>query len=910
MFVRRGLVPMLLLALVLLLGGCPSDEPCPTVESPAADTPAVDSPATDAGAGDTSAVAEEVPEFLLIGPVVGNPLDDCQTGPLAPLPDPDGRSFRIAHPSFPGEPFTIPVNTKLGDPAAATPEMKLPLLMELHIDDQPIPTQLTSTCNIEELVNTRDERSVVQIELPISAHPGTDEEPNMALFNNPRFCELGEMNACCVNFMRTGFWRAVVIKPNQVGPGCTLHEVQLAHTYPDELDPRKDVSYRIVGVWSDIDLEVNDRIRFGYWGRVPRRSTELLQHEQPLRPHVRYRLDNPPTCPLRDADAQAKKDCWTLLGDADVEPFTITPDEPAFVHVISPLDAEINRDITVTVVVTDQYGNPTEVAPPLPAWVDVYQAGSAAGNQFCQITTWEQYRGGCTGQLGTEQDVRFGVGLLPPNAVQLYNYTRVHASASHLRKVGDTHIHAGLYRGLPYPRERPSFLRTSAMGDHRADSADPLATLEYLEKVSVYDFGALSYHAIPWAGWQPHPDSRFDRFRNDCGANACECALDPSTTVPEIGDWWSVAQQVSDEYQQLALAANSKFVVYPAFEWHGEHTRWNDQSPLHRVVMYRTLAPLNDHPMLPGSTPDVSPLCLLRYLRNYIELNQLQERDLVVIPHMMKSIDNNLDWDLTYLDFPLLQELFGPLATIDEVESLQTVGEIFSARSEPTVNKADLSTDDLTAFEGTDPANFDVYTYRYGWRDGSAVIGVIGSSDNHTRTPGVNDDRRADGTRYHKHEPTGTAMVLAEKPVGVDERETIFDAIRRRRTYATTGARAWLDFRLEVGGATPDVQMGEVACLTAPATLHGKLMVGANIGRVQVWNGRPGTGTAYQLMVDLFPAAETWTGSLPLAVQPDGERHLYYLRAFVDGTGNPGDPPREVVWSSPIWVDWQATCIP
>lgn len=272
------------------------------------------------------------------------------------------------------------------------------------------------------------------------------------------------------------------------------------------------------------------------------------------------------------------------------------------------------------------------------------------------------------------------------------------------------------------------------------------------------------------------------------------------------------------------------------------------------------------------------------------------------MPHMMMAVGVNLDWDLTYADTSV--------APCVRPAEYQTVGEIFSARSEdnaesPLVEQGPEG--HLTLFEGEDGS--ETWSYRYGWRDLDVRIGLIGSSDNHSQTPGANDDVALDGERYHLHEPGGTAVVLARSRDPDEIRDAIHDALQDRATYATTGVRAWLSF--DVDGSP----MGsEIDVDGAIAQANVELAVAMPIRRIELWSAQAGIPDApYEIVWQEEPEGRTVSRTIelsnPLASVADLPRReavmLYYVRAFLDAPGAEGDEqPEDAVWSSPIWVRW------
>jgi hypothetical protein len=172
--------------------------------------------------------------------------------------------------------------------------------------------------------------------------------------------------------------------------------------------------------------------------------------------------------------------------------------------------------------------------------------------------------------------------------------------------------------------------------------------------------------------------------------------------------------------------------------------------------------------------------------------------------------------------------------------------------------------------------------------------------------PGVNDERAPDGTRFHRHEPAGTMVAMA----ATRDRGGVFDALRARQVYATTGIRAWLDFTVD---GSP---MGsELARSGAPIAAAVDLMAGMTIQRVEVWGAaidrsfQPLSARApYQLLFSATPGTETYAGSLsltnPVAAGGAAQEWLYYVRAFLVTPGFDSATPDDAVWSSPVWVTW------
>lgn len=690
------------------------------------------------------------------------------------------------------------------------------------------------------------DRSLLQFELPLPGSDGDADEGGGSMgigrFDGPDLCWVGE--ACATRF-QDGYLRAQLIRG-----GAVAGELQLAIAMRDEWTSLPVRT--IIGIYVERDLTLvpGDQVRVEYWGHVPLRSTEWTGN--PLRLHLRYRHFWGGLLPT----------AWTEVPDDRVDGLAIAPlGTPAFVKAIAPLDLRAGETFRIAVVVTDRVGNPQ------PYTGRVTLSGGVAAELFLD----GQARGELEARYDSPGTYRVVPALDLPDVRAVYHYTRVHSGEpSWRRMIGDVHIHTG------DGGAQRKFVRSFAPGDHAGLYSSMRDAYRYLELVSGYDFGGVSEHAVRDDLYTPHPAIAADPAFQPGGA--CAGAGHP---IAGIDGWWPHAQSIAREYDG---GESGDFITFPAFEWHSQHVKMGDVSPLHRIVLYRDFSPDDDLPILPGDLSNLSPACLVRFLER---TGQTSESALVV-PHMMVALNGNPDWDLTYADTDLVSR--------EQVEDFHRVGEIFSARSyDQSATGADL----LTGFEGADQSP-GRWTYRYGWRDLGAHIGVIGSSDNHSQTPGVDDTLTAGGGRYHHHEPAGTAVVLASER----SRDGVFDGLRDRRTYATSGVRAWLDFSL--GGAL----MGQAIERSDPAASgRVELHAGLEIQRIQIWAAPAGVpGAAYQLIHDAAPGGESYLADLvvdnPLAAGAPPAEWLYYVRAFLHTPGDAADHAHDAVWSSPIWIRW------
>jgi hypothetical protein len=187
--------------------------------------------------------------------------------------------------------------------------------------------------------------------------------------------------------------------------------------------------------------------------------------------------------------------------------------------------------------------------------------------------------------------------------------------------------------------------------------------------------------------------------------------------------------------------------------------------------------------------------------------------------------------------------------------------------------------------ENKHATSLDKPTYaRDAWRLGHQY-GVIASSDDHMGQPG---------------KPVkGLAAVLSSD----NTRESIFDALRARRAYGTTGERILLDLRINGHGMGEEIRAEEGSMLQIDVDVRGT----DELGFVELCRLRDGSGTWESAFVDrtatLDLFAERGTPDpydyIVSLQEPFTDNAVYYLRV---GQRKQVDNFPVFAWSSPIWV--------
>ena len=154
-------------------------------------------------------------------------------------------------------------------------------------------------------------------------------------------------------------------------------------------------------------------------------------------------------------------------------------------------------------------------------------------------------------------------------------------------------------------------------------------------------------------------------------------------------------------------------------------------------------------------------------------------------------------------------------------------------------------------------------------------IGFIGSSDEHS----------GQGGRRHG----GLAAVFTEELT----RDGIFDALRNRQCYATTGERILVEFSVD------GVTMGCEATRPKGSTLPIRLQVWGTerLLRVEVLRFRPGRDSRFTPVFSAAPRPESTDASVEIEEELEGDT-IYYVRVTQEPLEWPG-----MAWTSPVWID-------
>jgi hypothetical protein len=298
------------------------------------------------------------------------------------------------------------------------------------------------------------------------------------------------------------------------------------------------------------------------------------------------------------------------------------------------------------------------------------------------------------------------------------------------------------------------------------------------------------------------------RFEPVCGVGAVDCLAQASLV-------WQDTQAAAEEFYDRT--ASCGFTTFVAYEWTGNTGVQN----LHRNVIFRNTVV----PPLPISYVEQPNARLLWNALKAQCLDPANGCDVLAIPH-----NSNLSNGIMFR--PLNQGQ--PLTAADAAfrAAMEPVVEVTQHKGDSECRTGVLTNDELCGFEkwsgvriGLPPSDPQTYTpllfVRNALKEGLVQeqligvnpfrLGMIGSTDSHNSTPGAvreDDYQGALGTRDAtpalmmapnaglgviggaESNPGGLAVVWAEE----NSRDALFDALRRREVYATSGPRPLVRF--------------------------------------------------------------------------------------------------------------------
>ena len=294
------------------------------------------------------------------------------------------------------------------------------------------------------------------------------------------------------------------------------------------------------------------------------------------------------------------------------------------------------------------------------------------------------------------------------------------------------------------------------------------------------------------------------------------------------GTGWEVLQEKAAEYDRPGA-----FVTFRSYE---------AGSPVgHRNVYFRDMEPTS--PEDPGT---------FSYMPDFLYDHYRGRDDVILVPHHVKTWT---DW--SYHD-----------------PDLEPLMEIYSCWGQ----SEDPSTDRWN--KGMTPGAGAWEALRRGYR-----LGMIASSDNHVGMPGRSypHDRQV-----HTPFPGGLAAIYAPELT----REALFDAMRDRLCYGTTGARISLWFTLDGKpmGSVVKARSGD-----APREIWVSVLGTGAIDRVEVLRDGEVIHTGHRRRKDSEDVCQMdWEDRSELR----GDSY-YAVRVYQEDG--------EMAWSSPVWVEQQTT---
>ncbi|MCA9549434.1 MAG: DUF3604 domain-containing protein [Myxococcales bacterium] len=384
---------------------------------------------------------------------------------------------------------------------------------------------------------------------------------------------------------------------------------------------------------------------------------------------------------------------------------------------------------------------------------------------------------------------------------------------------GDLHVHtsysfdAYIFETRNAPAEAYAFARGAEVGLAPLDASGQPTRFTHLER--PLDFAAATDHSeflgevdLCTTPSSPVYDSLTCRTYRSGNAGFALFGLDLTQASPtrlpicQDTDCGAATRTVWERVQDAAADADDpcNFTSFVAYEWTGT----TGGSNLHRNVVFRgdqvPAQPVSyyEAPTKEGLWTQLDTLCL----------SGTPGCDVLAIPHNSNLSNGNMFLPETSDGTPLTA---ADAAFRAEMEPLV---ELMQHKGDSECKFTFTNRDEECRFEkvGDPNAVADAGFVREALKNGLATedqlganpfrFGFIGSTDTHNGTPGMTEEARWPGHGGNQDAapedrvgaldfgPGGLAVVWAEE----NTRDALFDAFRRRETYATSGTRITLRF--------------------------------------------------------------------------------------------------------------------
>lgn len=297
---------------------------------------------------------------------------------------------------------------------------------------------------------------------------------------------------------------------------------------------------------------------------------------------------------------------------------------------------------------------------------------------------------------------------------------------------------------------------------------------------------------------------------------------------------WNESREITSSFYEPG-----RFTTFYAYEWTPGFN--------HHIVMYNDPDTEVFHWEHSHSLPEL-----------WENLKQ-QAKPAITIPHITWQFSNHIAWEQVNNEY-------------------RRIGEIYSLWNNRFLTLPD---DQPQRFE-LDPDN--EWSYQHAWAGGHK-IGLIGSTDNHLGHPGANN------YSIYTFHTGGLAAVLGKD----NNRDELWDGMHSRKTYATTGTKIYVDFK--VNGH----DMGSEIVASSPPTLTARVAGTNELKKIEIVKYSDGR---YETFYEENPEGQT--AEFTIQDHHFNSDSFYYLRVtqLEEYPGRPySHSTSDMAWSSPVWVN-------